>query len=357
MNPLAQRRRTATATALALIGFAANSILCRKALGSDAIGARAIDAWSFTCIRLGSGALVLFALSRANIARRSNERDDRSMSIGRSDRSASIGSRTRGSWLSALALFAYAGAFSLAYMRLAAGVGALVLFACVQATMIGWGIKCGERPSRIEWVGIAVAIGGLVVLTLPGSVAFHPIALGLMMVAGIAWGTYSLRGRASRAPLAATANNFARSVPMAIAGLLFALPSVHLSARGVWLALASGSIASGVGYSLWYAALPHLTAARAAIVQLLVPILAALLGVLVLGESVTVRSSSATLLILGGVALAIFARRRPASAPSRAASTPSAPELVSSAPAIAPSDPESASRGIGARELDAESSA
>jgi len=308
MNPAARERRTAAATALALLGFAANSILCRKALGSQSI-----DAWSFTCIRLGGGALALFVLSRAGAAGRSSER---------ADRNAEIGARTHGSWLSALALFAYAGAFSLAYLRLAAGVGALVLFACVQATMIGWGIRNGERPSRVEWLGIAVAIVGLVVLTLPGAVAPDPIGLALMMIAGIAWGAYSLRGRASRSPLAATADNFARSVPMALAGLLLALSGVNVSARGIVLALASGAIASGLGYSLWYAALPRLTAARAAIVQLLVPILAAALGVLVLGEHVTVRSSSATLLILGGVALAIFAKRKPRSAASSAASEP-----------------------------------
>jgi drug/metabolite transporter (DMT)-like permease len=237
-------------------------------------------------------------------------------------------STTRGSWPSAFALFAYAAAFSLAYLRLGAGVGALVLFACVQATMIGWGIKCGERPSRVEWSGFAIALAGLAVLTLPGAVAPDPIGLALMMIAGVAWGAYSLRGRSSRAPLVSTADNFARSVPMAIVGAVVGAiigikstsSSVHIDANGVWLALASGCVASGLGYSLWYSALPGLTAARAAIVQLVVPILAATLGIVVLGEELSARLAIAALMILGGIALAIAGRRKPAlgCAPARA---------------------------------------
>jgi len=240
--------RTTIATVLALIGFAANSILCRKALGSHAI-----DAWSFTCIRLGGGALTLFVLVRMRAA---TTRDAPANENAPTERASST---TRGSWPSAFALFAYAAAFSLAYLRLGAGVGALVLFACVQATMIGWGIKCGERPSRVEWSGFAIALAGLAVLTLPGAVAPDPIGLALMMIAGVAWGAYSLRGRSSRAPLVSTADNFARSVPMAVVGavagaiigIASASSSVHIEASGVWLALASGCVASGLGYSLW----------------------------------------------------------------------------------------------------------
>jgi len=169
--------RIAIATVLALIGFAANSILCRKALGSHAI-----DAWSFTCIRLGGGALTLFVLLRMRAA---TTRDAPANENAQTERASST---TRGSWPSAFALFAYAATFSLAYLRLGAGVGALVLFACVQATMIGWGIKCGERPSRVEWSGFAIALAGLAVLTLPGAVAPDPIGLALMMIAGVAWG-------------------------------------------------------------------------------------------------------------------------------------------------------------------------
>jgi drug/metabolite transporter (DMT)-like permease len=332
--------KTAIVTALALIGFAANSVLCRKALGSHAI-----DAWSFTCIRLASGALVLFAIARARASRAS----DPSTSGGEAR------ARRQGSWISAFALFAYAAAFSLAYSRLSTGVGALVLFACVQATMIGWGIKSGERPTLVEWLGIAIALGGLAWLKLFGARASgasdtpDTVGLLLMMSAGIAWGTYSLRGRASRAPLSATADNFARSVPMAIAGALagamldalksrsdaLASSSWHLSTLGVLLAVASGSIASGIGYSLWYAALPSLRATHAAVLQLLVPILAASFGILLLGEQLSVRLVGSGAMILGGVALAVLLKRRPAStrtapAPNRIdasarAGTPRAP--------------------------------
>jgi drug/metabolite transporter (DMT)-like permease len=326
--------RIAAATVLALIGFAANSVLCRKALG-----AHAIDAWSFTCVRLGSGALTLLVLVRVGALQAARRRErEAARDVAGSDRVASAAEpRTRDSWASAFALFAYAGAFSLAYLRLSAGVGALVLFACVQATMIGWGIKSGERPSRVEWLGIAVALAGLVLLTLPGAVAPDPpdtLGLVLMMSAGIAWGAYSLRGRSSRSPLRSTADNFARSVPMAVAGVLVGLSDAHTSWLGIALAMASGSIASGLGYSLWYTALPGLSATRAAIVQLVVPILAATLGILLLGEQLTARLSFSALMILGGVALAILGRRR-------VRPIPAAPEIAPAA---------------GARELTAESS-
>lgn len=282
--------RTALATAAALSGFAANSLLCRMALGP-----RAIDAWSFTAVRLVSGAAVLALLARLGRAR------------------TEVGTRVRGagSNASALALYAYAAAFSLAYLRLGAGVGALVLFASVQATMIGWSLAHGARPSSVEWSGFALALLGLVVLTRPGATLPDPVGLVLMALAGAAWGVYSLRGRANRSPLLATADNFARSVPLALLalGLAFPFVSFHATARGAWLAAASGALASGVGYSLWYLALPHLTAVRAALVQLLVPVLAAVLGILLLDEALTLRLGLAGPLVLGGVALALLARR------------------------------------------------
>ena len=290
-------RNTALSTAAALTGFAANSLLCRTALG-----ARAIDAWSFTCVRLGSGAVMLFLLVR--IARRGREAG---ANVGAS---ASVSSGSPGSWGSALALYAYAALFSLAYLRLSTGVGALVLFASVQTTMIGWGVYRGERPTRAEWVGVAIALAGLVLLTLPGAVAPDPLGLVFMLLAGAAWGAYSLRGRGSRAPLAATAGNFARSVPLALAALALNLPAAHVGARGVWLALASGALASGVGYSLWYRALPGLSPARAAVVQLVVPVLAATAGILLLGEQPTLRLVGAGAMILGGVAIAVSLRGR-----------------------------------------------
>lgn len=283
--------RTALVTAAALIGFAANSLLCRTALGTGAI-----DAWSFTAVRIGSGALALAVLAR---------------STRRSNATGSARAGDAGSFSSALALWGYAAAFSLAYLRLPAGIGALVLFASVQATMIGWSVLRGTRPSARERSGFALAFAGLIVLTLPGATVPDPFALALMALAGVAWGIYSLRGRASTAPLATTSANFARSVPLALAALLVALVStpLHASLRGALLASASGALASGLGYSLWYLALPHLGAVRAALVQLLVPVLTAAAGILLLGERPTLRLLLAGPLILGGVGFAVLGRR------------------------------------------------
>lgn len=265
-------------TCAALVGFAANSLLCRAALG-----AQTIDAASFTAIRLASGAAVLWVLARG-------------------------GARgAAGSWASGLALFAYAAAFSFAYLRLSTATGALILFAAVQASMIGYGVAKGERPRALEWLGLAVAAGGLVVLVRPGLAAPDPLGAALMAAAGIAWGIYSLRGRGATRPLAATADNFARALPLALVLLVLART---ISAEGAALAAASGALASGVGYSLWYAALPHLAPARAAIVQLAVPVIAASGGALVLGEVVTVRFAGATAAILGGILIALLAKRR-----------------------------------------------
>ena len=278
-------------TLAALLGFAANSLLCRTALADGSI-----DAASFTAIRIGAGAamLELIALVRGD---------------GRGRHARSFGGA--GSWASAFALFAYAAAFSFAYLRLTTATGALILFASVQITMLGVAIARGERPGAIEWLGIATAIGGLVVLVLPGLEAPDPIGLALMASAGIAWGAYSLRGRGASRPLAVTADNFLRAVPFA-AALLIALPLAGgvISPTGVGLAIASGAVASGLGYSLWYAALPHLAPTRAAIVQLSVPVLAATGGALVLGESVTLRLVGATAVILGGIAIVLAAKRR-----------------------------------------------
>jgi drug/metabolite transporter (DMT)-like permease len=281
--------RTTVVTAAALVGFAANSLFCRGALGAGAI-----DAWSFTAVRIGSGALALAVLARST----------------RPAGATSTGSG--GSFGSALALWGYAAAFSLAYLRLPAGIGALVLFACVQATMIGWSSLRGARPSGREMLGFALAFGGLVVLTLPGATLPDPLGLALMALAGVAWGAYSLRGRTSTAPLAATSDNFTRSVPLALGALLAALAfaSLHVSPRGVLLASASGALASGLGYSLWYLALPHLGAVRAALVQLLVPVLAAAAGILLLDERATPRLLIAGPLVLGGVGFAILGRGR-----------------------------------------------
>ena len=203
-----------------------------------------------------------------------------------------------------MSLFTYAAAFSYAYLQLTAGTGALVLFGSVQATMIGWGILTGERLHRIEWLGLAAALAGLVILTFPGLSAPRPQAIGLMTLAGAAWGLYSIGGRGVSKPLSATATNFARSVPFALGASLVTGLHAHASPKGALLAVTSGSLASGVGYALWFAALPALTSSRAAIVQLGVPVLAGAGGVLLLGEPITPRLLVASAAILGGVATA-----------------------------------------------------
>ncbi|RKG75977.1 EamA family transporter [Corallococcus exercitus] len=282
-------------TLLALLGFAANSLLCRAALSGGA--ARSIDAGSFTLVRLASGALVLALLLRL--------------------RRGGRGAPGHGSWASALALFVYAAGFSFAYVRIGAGVGALLLFGCVQLTMLAAGLARGERPRALEWAGLAVALAGLAGLTLPGASAPDAIGAGLMAAAGVAWGIYSLRGRGSTDPLAATAGNFVRSVPLALALVLLARAldaAPPPSSKGLLLAVTSGALASGVGYSLWYAALPHLSSARAAVVQLCVPVIAAVGAVLLLGEPLTQRLLLGGTALLAGVLLSLRAKQRPPTA-------------------------------------------
>ena len=279
----APQRRTALLTALALVAFAGNSILCRMALG-----ARLIDPAGFTAVRLGSGALTLWLV----VAIRSGGLP-----------------RLAGQWGSAAALFLYAAAFSLAYISLSAGTGALILFGAVQLTMILAGLRAGERPRLAEWLGLALAASGLVVLVRPGLTAPSPAGSALMATAGVAWGVYSLRGRGSTEPLRNTAGNFLRAMPLALIMLLVAGRGAAWDPRGVLLATVSGALASGVGYAIWYAALPALTATRAALVQLLVPVLAAAGGVVVLGEAIPLRLPVAAALVLGGVALAITSHR------------------------------------------------
>jgi len=277
---------TAAVTAAALLGFAANSLLCRAALAGGAI-----DPWSFTAVRIASGAATLALVAR----------------LGAPGGAAARG----GSFLSALALYGYAAAFSLAYLSLGAGVGALVLLASVQATMLGWSAWRAQRPSAREGRGLLVAFAGLVVLTLPGASVPDPLGLALMAAAGVAWGAYTLRGRAPGAPLLVTRDNFVRALPLALGALLAALvlAAPHASARGLVLAAASGALASGLGYSLWYRALPRLSAVQAALVQLLVPVLAAVLGLVLLDERPTWRLVAAGPLVLLGVGWAVLGRQ------------------------------------------------
>ncbi len=275
-------RRTFLLVSLAMLAFAANSLLCRLALRGTGI-----DAASFTAIRLASGALVL-TLIVAWPQRRLQP--------------------VRGSWSSAAALFAYAAAFSFAYLELSAATGALLLFGAVQTTMISVGLWSGERFQKAQLLGFLLAIGGLAGLLLPGVAAPPPGAAALMVLAGIAWGMYSLRGRGQGDPTQATAGNFVRTLPWVLLLLLLApLPGMP-DTRGILLAVASGALASGIGYALWYAALPALAATQAATLQLSVPVITAIGGVLFLGEALSLRLVLASIAILGGIALVVLKR-------------------------------------------------
>lgn len=270
--------RVPVLTLLAMLAFAANSLLCRVALKHTAI-----DAASFTLIRVVSGALVLWLIVRV--------RDGRPASAG--------------NWPSALALFAYAAAFSFAYLSLTAATGALLLFGAVQATMIGFGLYQGEHPGFRQAMGLVLALGGLLGLLAPGLSAPPWQGSVLMLAAGAAWGVYSLRAKGSGDPLRATAGNFLRAVVPAGALGLAMLPWASLDEAGIVCAVASGAIASGVGYAVWYAALAGLKATSAATVQLSVPVLAALGGTVFLGETLTLRLVIASAAILGGIALVV----------------------------------------------------
>lgn len=272
-------------TSFALLAFAFNSILCRLALGTGSI-----DAASFTAVRLISGAAALLFIS--SLMKNRN------------------GAGRQGNWLSAFFLFAYAICFSFAYVGLTTGTGALILFGSVQATMIIAALASGERPRSFEWLGLFAALGGLVYLVLPGLAAPPFIDSLLMCCAGVAWGFYTLRGKGSQNPLAETTGNFARAVPlMIVAGLPF-LGQLHWSKSGFIFAVISGAVTSGVGYAIWYAALRFHAAARAAILQLSVPVLAAIGGIVLLSETVTFRLLVAAVLILGGIGLAILERKK-----------------------------------------------
>jgi drug/metabolite transporter (DMT)-like permease len=275
--------RTWTLTALAMSAFAGNSLLCRMALRHTQI-----DAAGFTLVRIVSGAVTLWLI----------------VVLGRGSRGVA------GDWGSAAALFAYAAAFSFAYVGLTAGAGALLLFGAVQATMIGAGFVGGERLSPKQTAGLVLALAGLAGMLLPGLSApslWHSV---LMLAAGVAWGVYSLRGKGVADPAAATAGNFVRAVPMAVVLGVAALPTLQWDAAGVGYAVASGALASGIGYAIWYSALRGLTAIRAATVQLSVPVLAAVAGIGLLGESMTLRLVAAAIAILGGIALVMTGRKQ-----------------------------------------------
>jgi drug/metabolite transporter (DMT)-like permease len=213
-------------------------------------------------------------------------------------------------WRAASMLFAYLACFSFAYLTLPAGTGALILFGAVQLTMLGAGLLGGERLAPLAWCGVALAAAGLVWLMLPSVAAPSPASAALMAAAGVAWGAYSLRGRGVSDPLAATAGNFARAAPLTLLFGLAFVARAHAAPGGAALAVASGALTSGIGYVVWYAALAHLTAMRAAAVQLAVPLIAAFGGVAFLAEAFTPRLALASVAILGGIALVLAAKGR-----------------------------------------------
>lgn len=279
---MTDRYRVVGLTVLAMLAFAGNSLLCRIALRDTAI-----DAATFTAIRIASGALMLAIILKSR------------------------GSRPLegGSWFAALMLFSYAAFFSFAYRELSAATGALLLFGAVQMTMMGFGLFAGERLGVVKIAGLAIALGGLVTLLLPGLAAPPLVGALLMIVAGVSWGVYSIVGRTLGNPTAATGGNFLRAVPFAAALGLAGLGHSAVDLHGALYAVLSGAITSGLGYALWYAALPSLKSTQAAIIQLSVPALAALGGAVLLAEPITARLLMASAAILGGIAITIAARR------------------------------------------------
>ena len=265
-----------------MLAFAGNSLLCRLALKHTAI-----DPASFTAIRLIAGAIMLWLIVKAR-------RDV---------------PPANGNWISAFALFAYAAGFSFAYVSLSAGTGALLLFGAVQTTMIGYGIWKGERLTGIQFIGLVLAFGGLIGLVLPGISAPPLPGSLLMLLAGVAWGAYSLRGKGSGDATMVTAGNFLRAVPITLILSLSMFAYATVDTAGSLYAIASGALASGVGYAIWYTALPSLKNTVAATVQLSVPVIAALGGIILLGEPMSLRLVLASLAVLGGIALVILKKR------------------------------------------------
>jgi drug/metabolite transporter (DMT)-like permease len=268
---------------LALVAFAANSVLCRYALEHNAI-----DASSFTSLRLLSGSLVLALM--INVHRQPGQ------------------TRSKGSWIAGFMLFTYACAFSFAYLLLGAAMGALILFGAVQVTMILVSIFSGNRLHITEWLGISLAFAGFIYLVFPGLTAPPLSGFILMTLSGIAWAVYSLKGKQSSQALMDTAYNFLRTMPFVAILILLTYQSAHYSYQGIVLAILSGAVTSAIGYSIWYSALNGLSTTQAAVVQLLVPVITAIGGVLLLSEAITLRLTIAGALILGGILLVILGR-------------------------------------------------
>lgn len=285
-NPVSQNRtrlKPLLFTTLALTAFAANSVLCRKALGGEAI-----DAAGFTIIRLLSGVLVLLLISGIN-----GKKPVR---------------KEKGNWFAGMMLFVYAEAFSFAYITLDTGTGALILFGSVQTTMVLLSLLSRNRLRLSEWAGMFIAFAGFVYLVLPQLTTPSLTGFILMSIAGIAWGVYTLNGRKSRNPLSDTTFNFVRTIPFVVLLGVIVLRQMHFSPEGIILAVVSGAIASGIGYSLWYLALGGLTDMQAAVLQLSVPVIAAAGGVIFVTEPVTLRLMLSALLVLGGILIVILGK-------------------------------------------------
>ena len=268
---------------MALIAFAANSVLCRLALGDYAI-----DASSFTIIRLLSGTVVLLII------------------IGVTQNVTGVSAK--GSWTASFMLFLYAITFSFAYISLDTGTGALILFGSVQITMILLSLISGTRLHFTEWAGVTIAFTGFVYLILPGVTTPSMIGFLLMTVAGVAWGIYTLKGRGSKSPLMDTACNFLRTTPLVILLTIITINNAHYSSEGILLALLSGGITSGIGYTIWYIALGSLSSTQAAVLQLSVPVIAAFGGVIFVSEVITFRLSVSATMVLGGILMVVLGR-------------------------------------------------
>ena len=307
--------KAALYTIIALIAFAANSLLCRMALADGAI-----DAWNFTAIRLLSGAacLGLIMLLQAHflkqnaLKRKALKRTRLKQSSLKQTALQQTGSKEKGDWLSAISLVIYAICFSVAYQALDTGTGALILFSAVQLTMIGWGIYNKERLNGVQWTALLIALIGFIYLMLPSAAMPSLSGALIMAISGIAWGIYSIRGKTCVSPLRTTGFNFLRSlVAVPILALIGMSYLSTISMTGVILATVSGAIASGIGYSIWYVAMPLLKTTQSAVVQLCVPVLAALMGVVFLSEQLTLEFIIASSVILGAVLIFILNKNRP----------------------------------------------
>jgi drug/metabolite transporter (DMT)-like permease len=283
--------KTLLLTSLALIAFAANSVLCRLALGEGAI-----DAAGFTIVRMVSAVLVLLIL--VTVMKNVNRKASSSVSMLVS----------KGSWTASIMLFVYAVAFSFAYQSLDTGTGALILFGAVQITMLLVSVVTGTRLRLLEWVGIAGAFSGFVYLVLPQVSTPSLTGFILMTLSGVAWGFYSVLGRNSKNPLMDTHYNFLRSLVFVLVLLAFSFQTLHTTFNGVLYAVLSGGIMSGLGYTVWYMALKRLAATHAAVVQLLVPVIAAIGGVIFVAEDITMRLMMSGIMILGGILLVVLAK-------------------------------------------------